>query len=285
MGAHGFEVRRRPRCPQSPLLPRRDPGSREARLRVNLAPRASCIPDRDGGLAVPGDDHPPVPPSTPVFDAFAYLSYLAGRTREIRLGTNIYLLGLRHPFVAARAIQTLDIVSGGRAEIGIGAGWLREEWTAAGLDPRTRGRRLDEALAVCKRLWSEEVVAHDGDFYAFEAVMFEPKPVQRPHPPIHAGGESEAALRRAARHCNGWLGLHHTVESVGQPIRRLTELLAEYGRGKEPFEIIVGGTIEDRDDVRRWQDAGVTRIITSPWRRSPEALDGLRRYAERVFES
>ena len=153
------------------------------------------------GSPFAGAEHPPVPPSTPVFDAFAYLSYLAGRTEHIRLGTNVYLLGLRHPFVAARAVQTLDLVSSGRAELGIGAGWLREEWTAAELDPRTRGRRLDEALAVCKRLWTEEVVAHDGDYYAFDEVMFEPKPVQRPHPPIHAGGESEAALRRAARDC------------------------------------------------------------------------------------
>jgi probable F420-dependent oxidoreductase len=246
-------------------------------------PEHLVFPTEMGGSPFPGDDHPPVPPSTPVFDAFAYLSYLAGRTSEIRLGTNIYLLGLRHPFVAARAVQTFDIVSGGRAEIGIGAGWLREEWTAAGLDPRTRGRRLDEALAICKRLWTEEVVTHDGDFYAFDSVMFEPKPVQRPYPPIHVGGESEAALQRAARSCNGWLGLHHTLESVAQPIRRLRELLSEFGRSEERFEIIVGATLEDRDDVNRWEDAGVTRIVTSPWRRSPEAVEGLRRYAEQLF--
>lgn len=247
-------------------------------------PEHLVFPTEMGGSPFPGDDHPPVPPSTPVFDAFAYLSYLAGRTTEIRLGTNIYLLGLRHPFVAARAVQTFDIVSGGRAEIGIGAGWLREEWTAAGLDPRTRGRRLDEALAICKRLWTEEVVTHDGDFYAFDSVMFEPKPVQRPYPPIHVGGESEAALQRAARSCNGWLGLHHTLESVAQPIRRLRELLSEFGRSEERFEIIVGATLEDRDDVNRWEDAGVTRIVTSPWRRSPEAVEGLRRYAEQLFD-
>lgn len=247
-------------------------------------PEHLVFPMEMGGSPFPGDDHPPVPPSTPVFDAFAYLSYLAGHTRTIRLGTNVYLLGLRHPFVAARAIQTLDIVSEGRAEIGVGAGWLREEWTAAGLDPRTRGRRLDEALSVCKRLWTEDVVAHDGEFYSFEAVMFEPKPVQRPHPPIHVGGESEAALHRAARSGSGWLGLHHDFASVTKPVRRLHTLLAEYGREDEAFEIIVGATVESRDDALRWQDAGVTRIITSPWRRSPEAVEGLRRHAELAFD-
>jgi probable F420-dependent oxidoreductase len=246
-------------------------------------PEHLVFPVEMGGSPFAGDEHPPVPPSTPVFDAFAYLSYLAGRTHRIRLGTNVYLLGLRHPFVAARAVQTLDIVSGGRAEIGIGAGWLREEWTAAGLDPGTRGRRLDEALAVCKRLWSEEEVAHRGDFYDFAPVRFEPKPLQRPHPPIHCGGESDAALRRAARDCNGWLGLHHTPASVEAPIGRLADLRREYGREREPFEIIVGGSPDSREDLSRWEDAGVSRIITSPWRRSPEAVEGLRRLADAVL--
>jgi alkanesulfonate monooxygenase SsuD/methylene tetrahydromethanopterin reductase-like flavin-dependent oxidoreductase (luciferase family) len=112
----------------------------------------------------PGQEHPPVPPETPVFDAFAFLSFLAGRTDRIRLGTHVYLLGLRHPFAAARAVQTLDVVSGGRAEIGIGAGWLESEWEAVGLDFHTRGRRLDEAIEVCRRLWRDRVVEHHGRF-------------------------------------------------------------------------------------------------------------------------
>lgn len=246
-------------------------------------PEHLVFPIEMAGSPFPGADHPPVPPSTPVFDAFAYLCFLAGKTSRIRLGTNVYLLGLRHPFVAARAIQTLDVVSGGRCEVGIGAGWLREEWTAVGLDPRTRGRRLDEALAVCKRLLSEEVVAHDGDFYSFAPVMFEPKPVQRPHPPFHAGGESDAALQRAARSCQGWLGLQHTLESAAPKLARLAELRREAGRAGEPFEVIVGAQVESRDEIARWEEAGVTRIISSPWRRSPEAIEGLRAYAERVL--
>ena len=91
------------------------------------------------GSPFAGAEHPPIPPETPLYDAFGFLCYLAGKTEQIRLGTNVYLLGLRHPFVAARAIQTLDLVSSGRAEVGIGAGWLRSEWEATGLDPRTRG--------------------------------------------------------------------------------------------------------------------------------------------------
>ena len=145
-------------------------------------PEHLIFPTAMAGSPYPGQDHPPVPPTTPVFDAFGWLCFLAGKTARVRLGTNVYLLGLRHPFVAARAVQTLDVVSNGRAEVGIGAGWLREEWTAAGLDPATRGRRLDEALGVVKRLWSEPEVEHHGEFYDFGPVAFEPKPMQKPWP-------------------------------------------------------------------------------------------------------
>ncbi len=234
------------------------------------------------GSPHPGEELPPVPPSTPVYDAFAWLAHIAGRTSRIRLGTNVYLLALRHPFVAARAVQTLDIVSQGRVELGVGAGWLRQEWTAAGLDPRTRGRRLDEALEVCKKLWSEEQVEHHGEFFDFDAVMFEPKPEQRPWPRIHVGGDSEAALRRAARH-DGWYGLQTTPEGVRSQLARIEVLRAELGLGGAAFEVTVGGQVREPDDVRRWEEVGVTRLVVSPWRRSREALEGLRRYAGTIF--
>lgn len=230
----------------------------------------------------PGEDVPPVPPTTPAFDCFAYLSFLAGSTERIRLGSHVYNLGLRHPFVAARAIQTLDVVSGGRAEIGIGASWLEEEWTATGLDFSTRGRRVDEALEVCKRLWSEPVIEHHGEFFDFAAVAFEPKPVQRPWPPLLIGGESAAALRRAARAGDGWIGMSHTLATAPGQLERLRKLRADSGRAGEPFEVCLGGPVESRDDVARWEELGVTRLVVSPWARSKEAIDGLRRFADLV---
>ncbi|HUR78552.1 MAG TPA: LLM class F420-dependent oxidoreductase [Acidimicrobiales bacterium] len=230
-----------------------------------------------------GHDYPPIPPNVHVFDAFAYLSYLAGLTERVRLGTHVYNLALRHPFVAARAVQTLDVVSGGRLELGIGASWLAEEWAAAGLDFHTRGRRLDEALDVCTRLWSEDVVEHRGTFFDFDPVMFEPKPVQKPWPPIHVGGESDAALRRAARIGDGWIGITHTLESVRRPVARLAELRAEAGRGDLRFEVTLGGPVASRDDVARWTEAGVDRLIVAPWQRSREAIDGMRRFADTML--
>lgn len=247
-------------------------------------PEHLIFPVDMAGSPYPGADHPPVPPETPLYDAFGMLCYLAGRTDRIRLGTNVYLLGLRHPFVAARAIQTLDLLSGGRAEVGIGAGWLRSEWTATGLDPASRGRRLDEALEVCKRLFTETTVEHRGEFFEFESVHFEPKPIQKPYPPFHVGGESDAALRRAARAGDGWIGLNHSFESIVDPITRLARFRAEYGVSERPFEVTVGAELASRDDLKRWEDIGVTRLFARPWRRSREAVEGLRRYAERVLD-
>lgn len=242
-------------------------------------PEHLIFPVAMSGSPHAGQDHPPVPPTTPVFDCFAYLSYLAARTERVRLGTHVYLMGLRHPFVAARAVQTLDIVSGGRAEVGVGAGWLDSEWRAAGIDFRERGRRLDETLAVCKRLWTDPQVEHHGEFYDFEPVVFEPKPVQRPWPPIHVGGESDAALRRAARHGDGWVGLEHTVESVKAPVVRLRRLRAEAGREGAPLMITVMASPSRRAEIEAWEEAGVDRIIVAPWKRSHDAVAALREFA------
>jgi probable F420-dependent oxidoreductase len=242
-------------------------------------PEHLVLPVTMQGSPHPGDDHPPVPPTTPVFDAFAYLSHLAARSPSVRLGTHVYNIGLRHPFIAARAVQTLDVLSGGRVEFGIGASWLAEEWDAVGLDFRTRGRRVDEAITVCKRLWTESEVEHHGEFFSFEAVAFEPKPVQRPWPPVLVGGESPAALRRAARACDGWIGMSHTFETAAEQIATLHRILAEHDRSADDFQICLGGPVTSLDDVKRWEELGVTRLIVGPWRRSPEAVEAMERFA------
>jgi probable F420-dependent oxidoreductase len=228
----------------------------------------------------PGESHPPVPPDVPIFDAFAYLGFLAGRTERVRVGTHVFNIGLRHPFTTARGVQTVDVLSGGRFEFGIGASWLEEEWNATQLDFATRGRRVDEAVEVCKRLWTEETVSHRGEFFAFDEAVFEPKPVQKPWPPILVGGESKAALRRAARLGDGWIGMGHSFDSATAQIALLRSYLAESKRSDEGFQIVLGGTVASRTDVEQWEALGVTRLIVSPWKRSPEAVDALQRFAE-----
>jgi probable F420-dependent oxidoreductase len=229
----------------------------------------------------PGETHPPVPPETPIFDAFAYLSFLAARTERVRLGTHVYNIGLRHPFTAARAVQTLDIVSGGRVEFGVGASWLEEEWIAAQLDFASRGRRVDEAIEICRLLWNEPVATYHGEHFSFDGVVFEPKPVQRPGPPVLIGGESVAALRRAARLGDGWIGMGHTFDSAAAQIERLGRELAVNGRSLDGFQVCLGGPVDSAADVEQWEAIGVTRLLVSPWRRSPDALDGLAAFAAR----
>jgi len=246
-------------------------------------PEHLVLPTAMSSSPHPGHDHPPIPPDVPVYEPFAYLAYLAGRTERIRLGTHVYNLGLRHPFIAARAVQTLDVVSRGRVEFGIGASWLAQEWEAVGLDFHTRGRRLDEALAICKRLWTEEVIEHHGEFFDFAPVMFEPKPVQRPWPAIHVGGESDAALRRAARLGDGWIGITHTPESIGRPVTMLRQLREDAGRTAERFEVTVGGPVTTPDAVARWAAAGVDRLIVAPWERSIDAVAGMRHFADALL--
>ncbi|GGS45664.1 hypothetical protein GCM10010156_00340 [Planobispora rosea] len=229
----------------------------------------------DLSLAVyPGTDKPGISPGTPLFDAPAYLCWLAGLTSRVRLGTAVHLYALRHPFVSARAFATLDRVSGGRAICGVGAGWYEGEWRATGVDFATRGARLDEAIEVTRRLWSEPVVAHSGRFYAFPEVAFEPKPVQD-RLPILAGGESGAALRRAARLCDGWISMPHSLGTVRPQLDRLSALL-----GDRPFSVTVHAyELTGPAEIPEWEKLGVDRMIVRPWRRSRDAVAALAAFA------
>jgi probable F420-dependent oxidoreductase len=229
-----------------------------------------------------GEAHAPFPPDTPFPEPFAFLAFLAARTSRIRLATHVYNIGLRHPFTTARAVTTLDVVSRGRADFGVGASWLAEEWEATGLDFASRGRRVDEALAVCRRLWSEPTVEHHGEFFDFAPVAFEPKPVQRPWPPIHVGGDGPAALRRAALVGDGWVPMNHRLEQLAEPIARMAELRAGIGRPGR-VEVTFWGPVRDATDFDRYAAAGVDRVLTRPWRRTEEPLDGIRRFAEELL--
>lgn len=245
-------------------------------------PEHLVFPLEISGQLIPGEEHPPVPPTVPIFEPCSYLSYLAARTERIGLGTFVYLLGIRHPFVSARGFATLDVLSGGRALCGVGAGWLTTEWRAAGLDPSTRGARLDEAIEVVRRLWTEAEISHDGEHFSFEPVAFEPKPTRPGGPPILVGGESRRALRRAATVGDGWLGMVHTPESAAERATELERLTVDAGRDPAAVSVTVMGDLETADDLGRWEEAGVDRLIVTPWQRSSEAVDGIARLAEMV---
>lgn len=245
-------------------------------------PEHLVLPSVMSGSPHHGQSHPPIPPQTPMFDAIAYLSYLAGLTQTIRLGTYVYNIGLRHPFISARAATTLDIVSSGRFDFGVGASWLREEWDAAGLDFSTRGARVDESLEVCRALWTDPTVEHHGRFFDFDAVAFEPKPIQPGGPPLHIGGDGAIALQRVARFGDGWIPMNHTLEQLPSSVATLNRLWDERGRAGRPI-VTTSVPIASADDVRRAAEAGVDRLVVMPWRRTREAIDGIARFATEVI--
>ncbi len=245
-------------------------------------PEHLVFPMKMSGSPHTGHADPPVQPSTPAFDALLSLAAIAATTKQIRLGTNVYNIGLRHPFVTARAITTLDVLSGGRVEFGIGSSWLEEEWDATGLDFATRGRRVDEAIDICRKLWSDDVVEFHGEFFDFDPVMFNPKPIQQPGPVLLIGGDGAAAKRRAALVGDAWLPMNHSLEELPGALREVNDRRAVAGRDGVTT-LTIGGGIDDAADVDRYREAGVDRVIARPFTTSKDAIDGIRRFGDEVI--
>jgi probable F420-dependent oxidoreductase len=244
-------------------------------------PEHLVIPHATVGSPFAGADHPPVPSNVPIYDVFTTLGHLAATTSRIKLGTNVYNIGLRHPFTTARGATTVDVLSGGRLLLGIGASWLRAEWEAVGLDFDRRGERVDEAIDVCRRLWTDEVIEHHGTHFDFGPTAFEPKPVQQPLP-LHIGGDGPAALRRAATIGAGWMPMNQTLETLPATAARLRERAEEAGR-TTPVELTITTSASTRAELDQLAEAGVTRAIVHPWKRSSEALDAVSRFADEVL--
>ncbi len=221
--------------------------------------------------------HAPISPATPELDPWVALAAVASATTTLRLGTAVFILPLRHPVVTARAVMTLDRVSRGRVTLGIGVGWLAEEFAMVDQSFDDRGSRADEAVQVVRACFESETVEHHGPHYDLGPARFEPKPVQRPVP-IEVGGTSPAALRRAGRLGDGWIELGSS--DAGQLAERLAVVnraRAEAGRDHLPFEVSASLGAEAAADpgaLDRYQEAGVTRVLTGPPRRDvPYAVE------------
>lgn len=234
--------------------------------------------------------YPPVTPATPLFDPWVVLGSIASVTKRVRLGTQIYVLPLRHPLATARSVVTLDRLSNGRVTLGIGVGWLEEEFDALGQSFHDRGRRTDEIVTLLRRLWTEETVEHHDEHFDFGPVRFEPKPVQKPGPPIEIGGASPAALRRAGRLGDGWIEIGaRDLPHLGDMLQTVEQHRRDSGRDHLPFEVTTtNDKVPDLDAVRHARDVGVTRVIAGPdvtgERLTPETLvDWTKRYADEVI--
>jgi probable F420-dependent oxidoreductase len=198
-----------------------------------------------------------------LLEPFTALAYLAAVTERIRLGTGICLVPQRNPVYTAKAVTDLDALSGGRVDFGVGVGWLREEFEALGMPFDRRGQRADEYLAAMRSLWCDDVSEFHGELYDLRPCRMYPKPVQRPHPPIHVGGESDAALRRVARLGQGWYSFGRLPEDLPAALERLDGALAAEGRTRDDITLTVSPYMHPvtPESVGRYAELGVDRLV------------------------
>jgi probable F420-dependent oxidoreductase len=185
------------------------------------------------------DGRVPAPSGSGLLEPLVTLSYLAACTETVRLGTAMLLLPQRNPVYTAKEVSSLDWLSGGRVDLGIGVGWLKEEFDALNVPWEHRGARTDEYLEVLRTLWCDDTSSYKGEtFTLIDCEMF-PKPIQQPHPPIHIGGETNAALRRAARMSQGWHTFNRSPAELAEGLAILDPLLDAAGRSRSDLRITV----------------------------------------------
>jgi probable F420-dependent oxidoreductase len=185
------------------------------------------------------DGRVPAPSGSGLLEPMVTLTYLAARTSTVRLGTAMLLLPQRNPVYVAKEVSSLDWLSGGRVDLGIGVGWLKEEFDALNVPWERRGRRTDEYLEVLRTLWVDDTSSFHGELYDLPPCEMYPKPVQAPHPPVHIGGETQAALRRAARHGQGWHTFNRSPEELASGLAELDVELDAAGRSRSDLRVTV----------------------------------------------
>ncbi|HTO57342.1 MAG TPA: LLM class F420-dependent oxidoreductase [Pseudomonadales bacterium] len=232
---------------------------------------------RDGKL--------PVPDGGGMLDTVATFGFLAAATQRVRLGTGIALISQRNPIYTAKEFTTLDWLSNGRIDFGIGVGWCKEEVLASGYTWEDRGARSDEFLELVMRLWTASPTRYDGKHFQIADCRLDPKPIQKPHVPIIVGGHSNAALKRAAKYGAGWYGFAIRPEQAAEVLARLDRELQARGRGRRDFEVIVTPPYRiSADEIRAFAELGVDRVVPLLGAQTPDAvksrLDELQRLVE-----
>jgi len=243
-------------------------------------------------------------------EQLSMVSFIAGLTERLRIVTSVMILPYRNPVLTAKMLATADVLSEGRITVGVGVGWLEEEFNALAAPYADRGAASDEYLEIILKLWSTSPVAHAGKYYSFDPIRCEPPPLQRPHPPIWVGGHSRAALRRTAKYGNGWHPVG-AIAAVPLPAEEMVEKLAELrqlteaeGRdfsaltisykaplydvalpgpdgGRKPFS---GAPEQIADDIRRFAAIGVHELIFDFRVDSlSETLDRMEKFAAEVM--
>jgi probable F420-dependent oxidoreductase len=229
---------------------------------------------------------PPVPGNPGFPDPYVMLALVGAATRRLLLGTAVLILPQRHPLLTARQSATLDRITGGRFILGVGVGWLREEYDALGVPWERRGERCAEYIDAVKSLWTTDRSTYVGSTVAFQNAISYPKPARDPHPPVYVGGNSSAALRRAAHQGDGWFGWGLELSEIEDRQDRLRTLLDAVGR--DPGELVIQVGLQhfgSPDDLvpytRGLERLGVDRLVIA----SPLTSDGYISQLERLAEA
>jgi len=255
------------------------------------------------------DGVPTFKPDEPYYEPLAALNFIAGCTQRVRLGTHVLIIPYRNPVLTAKILSTLDVLSGGRVILGAGVGWMEEEFQAMGLDTyKERGAVTDEYLQVYKELWTKHDASFDGKYYQISDTGFEPKPVQKPHPPVWIGGHSGPAVRRAAKFGDGWMPIGLRPPAILEPeelagkIAQLRKLTVAAGRPEDAVSLtfstgvmfndqtgssrawMQGNPEQIASDLRQYQDLGVSNfIINFQGGTIPELQENMERFSREVI--
>jgi probable F420-dependent oxidoreductase len=234
-----------------------------------------------------------------VLDPPTTLAFVAALTQRVRLGVSVLIMPFYSPVVLAKQLATLDVLSAGRLDVGLGLGWSLDELEAVGGWPGRRGARADEFVRCLKTAWTAPEVEFSGAFYRIPRARIEPKPVQRPHPRLLIGGYADGVFRRAVSLADGYTGGNVPLSDIVPLVGRLHRLAREAGRDPAGLAIVCRGSFQlttplgadrrvlrgsasqIRDDLRRYEDAGVTEVFLDPnFQPEPPTLDGVRRQME-----
>lgn len=215
-------------------------------------------------LPDPREAPSPADPETPFLHPSTLLAYIANVTEEIKLGTGITLIAQRNPVVLAKEMGSLDVISSGRLLLGIGAGYLHQEFSALGVDFSSRGAKTDESIEIIRALWNQTNPEYQGKFIQFKNIQAQPRPIQAGGPPIIIGGTSPAALRRTVTHGNGWYGFALDVETTKSVLENLEIAKSRYERDPNLGPLSISITPPSRPSKTMMEDyaaIGVDRYI------------------------
>ena len=224
----------------------------------------------------------PAPDDTPLPDPFVWLAFVAAATSRIKLGTGIAILPQRNPLIAAKEVATLDRLSGGRVLLGVGAGWLKEEFEALGVPFEHRGRRLDEHIGAMRALWAGEEASYKGELVRFGPCTMSPRPASG-RVPVHIGGHTDVAARRAGRLGDGFFPGTANLGELAHCLEVMRRAAEDAGRDPDAIEVTTGGPM-DADGIKRLADLGVHRVTIPPLAFDEEGLRrGLETFAQDVM--